>query len=55
MSQKYKLTVKEGNWSTHQDLFVAFTYCGQDYYTMPKDGEGRHCIWDQKFELPFNQ
>ena len=49
-----KLTVKSSTFSPQQDLFVQFKHQNKTYHTMSKDGEGRHVIWDQKFEFEWS-
>ena len=55
MSNNLKLTIQDGTFSTAQDLFIFFSHDGTNYHTMCKDGEGRHAIWDQKFDLKFSE
>ena len=47
----WKLTIKDSDFSSQQELFFQFEYGGKTYHTMPKDGEGKHAIWEQPFEL----
>ena len=47
----WKLTIRESNFSSQQELFIQFDYRGKTYHTMAKDGEGKHAKWDQPFEL----
>ena len=49
-----KLTVKSSTFSPQQDLFIQFKHRGKTYHTMSKDGEGRHVIWDQKFDVNWS-
>ena len=34
-----------------QELIFKFKYGGKAYHTMPRDGEGKHAIWEQVFML----
>ena len=34
-----------------QELIFKFKYGGKGYHTMPRDGEGKHAIWEQVFML----
>ena len=46
-----RLVIKEGRFSSLNDLFITFTYNDSVFYTLPKDGEGRHAKWEQVFVL----
>ena len=45
------LVIKESDFSSQQELFIKFECGDSKHHTMAKDGEGKHVIWNQTFNL----